>query len=67
MFDKLVKGKLDIGDIALLGMSSGTPSMPGPKIEPYNIITIENKDENEPQLYNIFQIFQFNLFLLIKL
>jgi len=51
VIDKLVKEKPDIRGIALPGMPSGTPGMPGPKTEPYNVMTIEDGDGNEPQLY----------------
>ena len=50
VIDKLVKEKPDIKGIALPGMPSGTPGMPGPKTGPYNIMTIEDNG-NEPQLY----------------
>lgn len=45
--NKLVTEQPDIPGIVLPGMPSGTPGMPGPKMGPYEIMTLED----EPQLY----------------
>jgi len=45
--NKLVTEQPDILGIVLPGMPSGTPGMPGPKMGPYQIMTLED----EPQLY----------------
>lgn len=44
---KLITEQPDIAGIVLPGMPSGTPGMPGPKMGPYEIMTLED----EPQLY----------------
>lgn len=44
---KLITEQPDIPGIVLPGMPSGTPGMPGPKMGPYEIMTLED----EPQLY----------------
>ena len=49
--EKLVKEKPDIKGVALSGMPSGTPGMPGPKVGPYDVMTLEHEAGDEPQLY----------------
>ena len=42
---KLLEETPDIPGIALPGMPIGTPGMPGPKTEPYNIMTLEKQSK----------------------
>lgn len=45
--EKLLKEKPDIDGIALPGMPSGTPGMPGPKRGPYVIYSLKNGEYTE--------------------
>ena len=38
--DKLLEEKPDVDGIALPGMPSGSPGMPGPQTEPFNVFTV---------------------------
>ena len=38
--DKLLEGKPNVDGIALPGMPSGSPGMPGPQQEPFNVFTV---------------------------
>jgi len=48
--NKLLTEKPRIKGIALPGMPSGTPGMPGPKEEPYTVYEIS---EGTPRVYNV--------------
>ncbi|SHF67965.1 Uncharacterized conserved protein [Modicisalibacter ilicicola DSM 19980] len=42
--DKLFDERPDVDGIALAGMPSGTPGMPGPKQAPYEVMSFENRE-----------------------
>ncbi|MEE8472355.1 MAG: DUF411 domain-containing protein [Dehalococcoidia bacterium] len=49
--DKLLAEKPDIGGIALPGMPSGSPGMPGPKQEPFVIFALSDGEPSPFMAY----------------